>query len=139
MGTAFAVRLKSSIASASAHIGDSFDAELDEPIVVQGKPIFAAGTPVAGTVVAVKRSAAAGAPAYLRLKATAFTRQGKVIPIESSSIFAKAGMPRTQQTQGKSGQGFSGATSLSDVPRTVRFAAGRRLTFRLTAPALLPR
>ena len=137
MGTAFTVRLKSSISSATAQVGDSFEAELDEPMVVQGKAMFRAGTPVEGRVIAVKRFAAGGTPAYLRLKAASIRWQGKMIPIESSSISAKAGVPGTEQKKsGGASRGFSRAAAASDIRKTVRFSAGRRLTFRLIAPML---
>jgi hypothetical protein len=140
-GTPFTVRLKSSISSASANVGDSFEAVLDEPIVVQGKQIFSAGTTVSGMVIALHRSASRRAPAYLRLKAISITWRGKNILIESSSIFAKAGMPRAQREPGggATGQGFSSAPPATDVAKTVRFGAGRRLTFRFTATVVVPR
>jgi hypothetical protein len=138
-GTPFTISLKSSIASATAHAGDSFQATLEEAIIVQGKPVFPAGTPVSGTIMAVNRSASARAPAYLRLRATSITWQGRIIPIESSSIFAKAGLSRAQQKAdgNASGQGFSAESRMTGVPKTLRFAAGRSLTFRLTEPAVL--
>lgn len=140
-GTPFTIRLKSSISSATAHAGDSFEAILEEAMMAQGKPIFSAGTPVSGTIMAVNRSASARAPAYLRLKATSITWQGRIIPIESSSIFVKAGLPRAQQEAGgnASGQDFSAESRTTGVPKTLRFAAGRSLTFRLTEPAVLPK
>lgn len=140
-GTPFTIRLKSSISSATADIGDSFEAVLDEAVVVQGRPVFPAGTPVSGTIIALNRSATGGAPAYLRLKATSIAWQNTNIPIESSSIFAKAGLPRAQggSIGDGNGQAFSGGSPVIGSPRAVRFAAGRRLTFRLTAPAAVPR
>ncbi|HVO61991.1 MAG TPA: hypothetical protein VMT53_13725 [Terriglobales bacterium] len=139
-GTPVIVRLKSSISSATAHVGDSFEAVLDQAIVVQGKPIFSAGTPVLGTVVALKRTARVRAPAYLRVKITSITWRGKIVPIESSSIFAKAGLPRIKQQRNGSevGEASPDLSAVSPTQRQVRFPAGQRLSFRLTNPTAVP-
>lgn len=136
-GTPFTIRLKSSISSASAQAGDAFEAVLDEAVIVQGKPILPAGVAVSGMVVAVNHYASDSAPAYLRLKATSIAWRSKTIAIESSSIFAKAGVSHDQQeNSSQPGKGFSRAKS--NAPRVVRFASGRRLTFRLITPAVMP-
>jgi hypothetical protein len=135
------VRLKSSISSATAQEGDSFEAALEEPIVVQGKTIFTAGIPVSGTVIASTRAATVRAPAYLRLKLSSITWQGKTIPLETSSIAVKAGLPRAQQASPRSAGGdfLANASPGSKLQKRVQFAAGRPLSFRLTAPVIVPR
>jgi hypothetical protein len=46
---------------------------------------------------------------------------------------------RKKPNEGLSDPEISSTAPVVDVQRTVRFNAGRRLTFRLTAPAALPR
>ncbi len=136
-GTPFTVRLESSISSASARTGDGFGAVLDEAITLQGKVVVSAGTPVSVTVSAVKRTASLRAPAYLRVRATSLVSRGKIVRIESSSIFAKAGFPKAQEAGTAASGNFEHSSRLSSAQ--VHFVAGQRLTFRLTAPVVLPR
>src|SRR5262245_20277452 len=49
------VRLQQSLSSATAEAGERFEAVLDEPLVVGNQTIAAGGTPVTGSVVAVRR------------------------------------------------------------------------------------
>src|SRR5450631_292081 len=56
-GTPIPVRLQSAISSASAHAGDTFNAIIDEPVVIDGQTLVAAGTPVIGRVLEAKPSA----------------------------------------------------------------------------------
>jgi hypothetical protein len=114
---------------------------LDEAVMVQGKPVFAAGAPVSVRVVALNRGATHSAPAYLRLRAASINWRGKTIPIESSSVFAKAGVRRSsQEVSGAiTQQSFSSASAAPGAQKPVQFGAGRRLTFRFTAPLVLPR
>ena len=41
-GTAISIRLQSSVSSATAHAGDTFEAVVDEPVVVGGQTVVAA-------------------------------------------------------------------------------------------------
>src|SRR3989449_9548065 len=43
-GTPITIRLQSSVSSAASHAGDSFEAVLDEPIIVQGQTVGPRGT-----------------------------------------------------------------------------------------------
>ncbi len=142
-GTPLTIRLRSTVSSSTSHPGDSFRAVLDEPVLLQGKSILPMGTAVTGEVVDLNRSATTKVPAYLRLRLTSISRNGKLIPVESSSIFAKAGLPQN-------GGGRNVSTGIAAAPLTspdmlpargkkVEFAVDRRLTFRLTAPLMVPR
>lgn len=138
-GTPLTVRLKSSISSATANPGDSFQAVLEEPILVQDKTIVPPGSPVTGEVVALNRTASLHAPAYLRLKLTSLVLQGKTVAIESSSVFAKAGLKRGRRhtkldTQGGMLPSGSSQPMSAAAGNNVQFGVNRRLTFRLTAP-----
>ena len=134
-GTPLTIRLQISVSSRTATAGESFSAILDQPIIVQGKDLVHRGTSISGTIVAVKRYASAHAPAYLRLKLTQIIREGKAIPIESSSVFAKAGVPRGDGSAGEQSSG-SGASA---TRRFAHFSADHPLTFRLTAAVDLQR
>ncbi len=143
-GTTLTVRLASSLSSATAHRGDAFRAVLDEPVLVQGESAVPPGTPVTGEVVAVNAVASLHAPAYVRLQLTAITVDGKAVPIQSSSMFVKAGPGQTRDANRKRRQDESGLPASpgkisSPASKKVQFEAGLRLTFRLTAPMSLPR
>src|SRR5215472_1985832 len=49
-GTPIAVRMQSSVSSASAEPGERFEAVLDEPLVIDGRTVAPVGTPVSGRV-----------------------------------------------------------------------------------------
>jgi hypothetical protein len=143
-GTPLIVRLKSSISSRTSQPGDSFQAVLDEPVVLEGTRVVPAGTFLRGEVVALNRSASLHSPAYMRLQLVSIALDGKTVPLESSSIFAKAGLPPARpDTSLRMGQGTMPSTATDQVftrgQKVVRFGIDRRLTFRLTAPMSLPR
>src|SRR5215470_10790970 len=55
-GTPLTVRLQTGVSSASSQAGETFDAVLDEPIVVNGQTVLPRGSGVTGRVVAAKSS-----------------------------------------------------------------------------------
>ncbi|MGZ4816321.1 MAG: hypothetical protein ACXVZV_12980, partial [Terriglobales bacterium] len=80
-GTVVNVRLQqNSISSASASAGQSFDAVLDEPLVVNGKTVAPRGAAVTGRVVEAKSSGRLHDSGYLRLTLSAITLNGKSVP-----------------------------------------------------------
>src|SRR5580698_3723801 len=70
-GTPVLIRLQSGLSSASAHAGETFDATVDEPVVIDGLTLLARGTRATGSVLEAK--AAYGTPGgsiepgYLRI------------------------------------------------------------------------
>ena len=90
-GTPIAVRLQSSISSATAADGEEFDAVLAEPIVVQGQTVAPAGTPVVGRIVVAHRSGRLQDPGYLRLTLSGMSVDGKRMNLETSSMFFSGG------------------------------------------------
>jgi hypothetical protein len=142
-GTEVTIRLQFPLSSADSRVGDSFQATLDEPIVVAGKTLVARGAAVTGSVVAAKACAGGHDPGYLRVTLAAVAMDGKSIPVQTSSIFAKgrwyekrkvAAVKRSEDdaTAGPAGTGT--ARSLSPGQGDVRFSTGHRLTFRLAQP-----
>jgi hypothetical protein len=125
-GTEVTVRLQSALSSADSRAGDSFQAVLVEPIVVAGKMVVPPGAAVTGSVVAGKTSGGLNAPGYLRVTLASIAMNGKPIPLETSSIFAKGGSHKKY--------GAPTEPSINPGQGDVRFSTGRRLTFRLVQP-----
>jgi hypothetical protein len=64
---------------------------------------------------------------------------GKTVPIQSSSIFAKAGLPLARPDTSLRTERATADPVFTAVQTVVEFGIDRRLTFRLTAPVSLPR
>jgi len=92
-GTPVTVHLRSRLSSATARTGDAFEAVLDEPIVVNGQVLAERGAPVNGRIIEAKAAGVQGSPGYLRLTLDSITIQGEALPAQSSSTFAKGGLP----------------------------------------------
>lgn len=158
-GTAIAVRLQSSISSASAHPGESFAAVLDEPLVVRGTTAVPKGAAVTGRVVEAKPSGRLHDSGYLRLTLSSVEIKGKAVPLKTSSFFAKAANHNKRNTAligggagvgaligglaggGKgaligaaAGAGAGTGTAYATGKKDIALSAERRLTFRLTQP-----
>jgi hypothetical protein len=95
-GTPIEVRLRTSLSSATAQAGDSFEAVLDEPLFVRGRVVAPRGAVVAGKVLDAKASAGWQEPGYMRLALVAVSLNGQTIPIQTSNIFVKRGSHREQ-------------------------------------------
>ena len=156
-GTPITVRLQGPVSSATSRAGDSFQAVLDEPIIVQGQTLAPRGAAVTGRVVAAKPSGRLHNPGYLRLALVSITVNGKALPIESSSISLNGTSHQKRNIEmigggagagaligalaggGKgaligSAVGAAGGTGVAygTGKKDVGFGAERRLTFRLT-------
>jgi len=158
-GTVVNVRLQNAVSSASASQGQSFDAVLDEPLVVNGKTVAARGAAVSGRVVEAKSSGRLHDSGYLRLTLSSITINGKAVPVETSSLFAKgsnhnkrnaaligggagagaliggiAGGGKGALIGGLVGAGAGTGGAYATGKKDVAFGAERRLSFRLTQP-----
>jgi len=156
-GTVVAVRLQSSVSSATAQPGDTFDAVLDEPLVVKGETVAPKGTPVTGRVVEAKSSGRLHDSGYLRLTLASISIKGRNVPVQSSSLFAKganhnkrnaaligggagagaligglAGGGKGALIGGLVGAGAGTGGAYATGKKDVAFGAERRLSFRLT-------
>jgi hypothetical protein len=119
-GTAIVVRLQSPLSSVKAHLGDQFQAILEEPIMVQGQTLAPSGTEIVGRVLAARVSEPRE-PGYLRLTLSSIILNGKPIDVHTSSVFSKGG--RREHLR-------SSSTDANDI----QFSTGRRLTFLLIQP-----
>jgi hypothetical protein len=121
-GTLLTVRLERSLDSAEVHPGDPFAAVVAEPIMIEGDTVVARNVAVTGAIESSQEASAQSNAGYIRLTLNAMTIDGKRLPLQTSSLFARgAAAPSGNQA------------SLSGI----RLAQGRRLTFRLAVPASL--
>src|SRR5215831_9093437 len=82
-GTKLRVALLDAVSSDKSQAGDQFAASLTEPVVVDGKTVFAKGTKVHGRVVDAKESGRVKGRASLELALTQIVRNGKSISIST--------------------------------------------------------
>lgn len=143
-GTSVMVRLQTSLSSATCHAGDYFPAVLEEPIVVLGETVAARGEQIMGEVSAVSASGPRSSPGYLRLTLTAISHNGKIVSLQTSSVFAK-GVPAAKWNPAGTGTTGMGAAADAHNPRSapfpgsqdVEFSPNRPLIFRLAQPLFL--
>jgi hypothetical protein len=132
-GTPIPIRLQSTVSSASSHAGDTFNATVDNAVVIDGQTLIPRGTVATGRVLEAKPSASSlgrslGSslePGYLRIVLVSLDIGGRSVMIETSSIFAKGGSreDRNGMTSTASGGG--------QKDRDIVFGTDRRLNFRL--------
>jgi hypothetical protein len=146
-GTEVTIRLPMALSSKDSRPGDLFQAVLDEPLLVAGKTVAPQGTPVTGSVVAARASASLNDPGYLRLTLAFLVVNGKSVPLQTSSIFARGGSYEKRRaatinrsvvddksSAAEADLGSADRTSIHPAQGDVRFSTGRRLTFRLAQP-----
>jgi hypothetical protein len=126
-GTLITVRLQKSFSIAQVQPGDTFAASLVSPIVIGGNTLIDSGTPVSARIESTQPPLDRK-PALVRLSLSTVQIDGRVVSLETSSLFAKCTLPRRgmSQTRGEK-QTWGG----------YRLPKGRELTFRLTAPVTL--
>lgn len=101
-GTRVTVRLAQTIASNTAHEGDSFDATVTSPIVVKGRTLVPTGSTASGTVTAANSRGKFKGAAILSLRLTSLRVNGARTQIDSST------WSRTISGKGKRTAGFVG-------------------------------
>jgi hypothetical protein len=142
-GTTIPIRLQSALSSASSHAGDSFNATIDEPVVIDGQILVARGTPAIGRVLEAKASASSRGtslgssiesslePGYLRIVLVSLNVGGKTVMIETSSIFAKGGSREDRNSATSTASGASQKSKDKDKDKDIVIGVDRRLNFRL--------
>ncbi len=111
-GTPIYIRLQSAIASATAQSGDTFQALLVDPIVVNGQTLAERGASVTGRVMEAKAGDFA-TPGYLRLALNSIAIHGKSSAVQSSSNFLKGKPAATRKLAAK--QSFEATAHESQV------------------------
>jgi hypothetical protein len=123
-GTLLTVQLEDSLSTAKVRAGDIFRATIATPFTVGGQLIVDRGIAVIGRVESAQSEQPHAdripSPGYFRLSLTAMTVAGRAVALQTSSLFTH-GNP--SPSDGRSAE--------------VQVQKGRRLTFRLTAPAIL--
>jgi hypothetical protein len=131
-GTEIIVRLQSGMSSAEARAGDSFQAVVDEPVVVAGRTVVPRGTAVAGSVLAVQAARGSYDRGYLRVTLASIDMDGKPVALQTSSIFAKGGWYEKRKTAAMKNPPAD--AGVDHGQGDIRFSTGHRFTFRLTQP-----
>ena len=134
-GTPIPIRLQTALSSASSHAGDTFNATLDEPVVVDGQTLIDRGTPVTGRVLEAKPSSSPlghpPEPGYLRIVLVSLNVGGRPVGIETSAIFAKGGTREGRHPAPSTTSGASQKDKDKKDDKDIVFGLDRRLNFRL--------
>jgi len=114
-GTHITVRTDSQINSASAHVGQSFKANLVGNLVVDGKTVAKAGAPAKGKVTYAKSSGRLHAPGQLTIRLTSLQLvNGKTLMLSTSGFRAK-GKSHTKSNVTKIGGGAAAGALIGGV------------------------
>lgn len=116
-GTLVTVSLKGAISGGSSVMQNTFDAVVDEPVVIDGNTLIARGTIVSGRVQSVHISKVEPYRGYICLALALIHAGGIDVPVQTADLYARQ------------------STTTSPSSSVIRLEKGRRLTFRLTEPA----
>jgi len=89
-GTLLHIRLIDGVSASKSEAGSSFNASLADAVVVNGKTVLEAGSPVVGRVVDAKESGRVKGRASLSLVLTSVTHHGKSVPLETQTYVGVA-------------------------------------------------
>jgi hypothetical protein len=117
-GTLLTVRLNSPVAADNTS-AETFDAVVDEPVLIEGNTMLPRGARVAGRVESARASQVKRDRGYVRLTLNSIDVAGQELPIQTSSLFVRG---NATVIQAKAGE---------NQAQIVRLEGGRRLTFRL--------
>ena len=123
-GTLLTVQLENTLSSASVHAGDPFTAALAAPLVIDGDTVVRRGAEVTGRIEAAQSRHGSG---YVQLTLNAIRVDGALLPLQTSSLFARGSVRKLNASSNPPNQVLGGT----------RIPNGRRLTFRLTGPITL--
>lgn len=124
-GTLLTVRLKNPVFAENLNARGTFDAVVDQPVVVDGNQLLPQGTLVSGRVESARASHLKRNRGYLRLTLESIHLAGSNVALQTSSLFVG----------GNAGVVAEPPAQSATAPETVvRLERGRRLVFRLTEP-----
>ena len=126
-GTLLTVRLKSPISAENLDTQSSFEAVVDQAVVVDGNQLLPPGTIVSGRVESARASHLKRNRGYLRLTLESIHFAGTNVPLQTSSLFVGGNATVISQTPTQEQSANASAT-------VVRLEKGHRLVFRLTEP-----
>ncbi|HVW79176.1 MAG TPA: hypothetical protein VHB45_16295 [Alloacidobacterium sp.] len=101
-GTRIRVSLGQALGSKISQTGQSFNATVVDPVVVNGVTVVRAGAPASGTVVAAKSLGRFKGAAELAIRLDSIRAQGHTYPVETSTV------ERAEKGKGKRTAGFIG-------------------------------
>ena len=133
-GTLLTVRLKDPISAENPGANGTFEAVVDDPVVIEGNKLVPRGATVAGRVESARASDVKRDLGYVRLALDSIHVADVNLPIQTASLFVRA------TASGTVSPGVSPGGVPADVPSgalaaVIRLEKGRRLTFRLTETA----
>src|ERR1700722_21034132 len=117
-GTRLPVRTKDRISAENPDANETFEAMVDQPVIIEGNQLVPLGARVSGRVESARASNLKRNRGYVRLTLESIQLAGSDVPVQTSSLFVR---------------GRAGPTQASESP-VVRLERGRRLVFRLTEP-----
>jgi hypothetical protein len=125
-GTLLTVRLKNPISAenpaSTPTARGTFEAVVDEPLVINGNTLIPRGATAAGRVESA-RSSNVKRRGYVRLILDSIDVAGRDLPVRTSSLFARGNLDDA-----------ANSTEGEVPPAVIHLEKGRRLTFRLTEP-----
>jgi hypothetical protein len=127
-GTLLTVRLKHPISAQNPATSGTFEALVDEAVVVEGNRLVPQGAVVEGRVESARASDVRRNGGYVRLALDSLHLAGGKLPIRTSSLFVRGNAASGPLPQGET-------PPSGPIATVVHIEKGRRLTFRLTEPA----
>ncbi|MGB8063372.1 MAG: hypothetical protein WCF26_15880 [Candidatus Sulfotelmatobacter sp.] len=118
-GTLVTVSLEGAISGGSSGMHNTFDAVVDGPVVIEGNTLIARGTIASGRVQSVRTSKVKPDRGYICLALASIHVGGIDVPVQTADLYARQSPPTSKSSP------------------VIRLGKGRRLTFRLTAPAYI--
>ncbi len=131
-GTLLTVRLKTPVADENPGANGTFEAVVDEPVVIEGNRLVPRGATVAGRVESARVSNLKRDHGYVRLALDSIHMGAVSLSIQTSSLFVRGNAGDAPVAPGEVAPG---ETPKEGSPVVIRLEKGRRLTFRLTESA----
>lgn len=134
-GSLLTVRLTDSLSATNSSSGAVFTASLDNRVIANESAVLARGTLVRGRVEASQAPETKGERGYVRVTLISMRVDGREIPLQTSSLFARG---QADVLQAASKAALLPVRSATAGARAVFIEKGRLLTFRLTSAVSFP-